>query len=88
MKMQEIPLILGRPFLATGGALINVELDELRFLFQDENVIFNVFQVKCHHNENTCCYQVDVVEDVDGQISPKETILLPIEYVMVKILLT
>lgn len=43
MKMQEIPLILGRPFLATGGALINVDLDELRFLFQDENVIFNVF---------------------------------------------
>ncbi|XP_070026325.1 uncharacterized protein [Nicotiana sylvestris] len=39
---EEIPLILGRPFLATGRALINCETRELKMRLNDEEVIFNV----------------------------------------------
>jgi hypothetical protein len=45
---SEIPLLLGRPFLATGRALIDVELGELMLRFQDEQVIFNVFECMRH----------------------------------------
>ena len=40
---KEIPIILGRPFLAIGRALIDVHKGELRLRVQDEEVRFNVF---------------------------------------------
>nr|XP_016511690.1 PREDICTED: uncharacterized protein LOC107828825 [Nicotiana tabacum] len=39
---EEIPIILGRPFLATGRALIDCETGELKIRLNDEEVIFNV----------------------------------------------
>ncbi|XP_016444773.1 uncharacterized protein LOC107770031 [Nicotiana tabacum] len=39
---EEIPIILGRPFLATGRALIDCESRELKMRSNDEEVIFNV----------------------------------------------
>ncbi|KAL5569768.1 hypothetical protein UlMin_026343 [Ulmus minor] len=40
----EVPIILGRPFLATGRTLIDVQNGELTMRVQDEHVTFNVFQ--------------------------------------------
>ncbi|KAL5550722.1 hypothetical protein UlMin_000898 [Ulmus minor] len=40
----EVPIILGRPFLATGRTLIDVQKGELTMRVQDEHVTFNVFQ--------------------------------------------
>ncbi|XP_070008550.1 uncharacterized protein [Nicotiana sylvestris] len=39
---EEIPIMLGRPFLATGRALIDCETDELKMRLNDEEIIFNV----------------------------------------------
>ncbi|XP_062109167.1 uncharacterized protein LOC133819826 [Humulus lupulus] len=41
---REVPIILGRPFLATGRTLIGVQKGELTMRIQDENVTFNVFK--------------------------------------------
>uniref|UniRef100_A0A1S4BJY9 Uncharacterized protein n=1 Tax=Nicotiana tabacum TaxID=4097 RepID=A0A1S4BJY9_TOBAC len=38
---EEIPTILGRPFLATGRALIDSETGELKMRLNDEEIIFN-----------------------------------------------
>ncbi|XP_049366672.1 uncharacterized protein LOC125831557 [Solanum verrucosum] len=38
----EIPIILGRPFLATGRALVDVESGKLKFRVKDDEVTFNV----------------------------------------------
>ncbi|XP_070013818.1 uncharacterized protein [Nicotiana sylvestris] len=38
----EVPIILGRPFLATGKALVDVEVGELTFHVGDEKVVFHV----------------------------------------------
>lgn len=51
-KDVKTPLILGRPFLATGIELIDVELGKLIFRFNKEKVIFIVFEATRHHNEN------------------------------------
>ena len=40
---KEVPIILGRPFLATCRALIDVKKGELRLRVQDEEVTFNLF---------------------------------------------
>ncbi|KAM6550733.1 hypothetical protein CsatB_000541 [Cannabis sativa] len=40
---SEVPIILGRPFLATGRTLIDVEKGELTMRAQDEQATFKVF---------------------------------------------
>ncbi|XP_024962657.1 uncharacterized protein LOC112502876 [Cynara cardunculus var. scolymus] len=40
---KDIPIILGRPFLATGRTLIDVQKGELTMRLQDQKVRFNVF---------------------------------------------
>lgn len=59
---SETPLILGRPFLATCRALINMELGELILRFNKEKFVFNVFESIKHHIDNSQCYITDVVE--------------------------
>ncbi|XP_019244420.1 PREDICTED: uncharacterized protein LOC109224286 [Nicotiana attenuata] len=39
---EEIPIILGRPFLATGRALIYCETGELKMRLNDEEITFNM----------------------------------------------
>ena len=39
---KQVPLLLGRPFLATGGTLIDVKKGELTFRDGDEAVHFNL----------------------------------------------
>ncbi|XP_070052640.1 uncharacterized protein [Nicotiana tomentosiformis] len=39
---EEIPIILGRPFLATSRALIDCETGELKMRLNDEEITFNV----------------------------------------------
>lgn len=48
----KIPLVLGRRILETSIDLIDVELCEHILRFQDEKMIFNIFEEMCHHNEN------------------------------------
>ncbi|XP_042944980.1 uncharacterized protein LOC122278839, partial [Carya illinoinensis] len=41
---EEVPLILGRPFLATGRALIDVQKGELTLRVNKEEVMFKIYQ--------------------------------------------
>ena len=48
IKMEEdtqVPLLLGRPFLATGAALIDVQKGELTLRVGDEVVQFNLHKI-------------------------------------------
>ena len=48
---KEVPIILGRPFLAMGKALIDVQKGELGLRVQEEKVTFRVFNaIKHPHN--------------------------------------
>ncbi|XP_074356283.1 uncharacterized protein LOC141695983 [Apium graveolens] len=42
---SDIPLLLGRTFLATGRTIIDVQKGELTMSVQDDQVTFNVFSV-------------------------------------------
>nr|XP_009760166.1 PREDICTED: uncharacterized protein LOC104212563 [Nicotiana sylvestris] len=59
---EEIPIILGRPFLATGRALIDCENGELKMRLNDEEVIFNVQQSMRRPSEYANCSLVEVVD--------------------------
>lgn len=60
---HEVPLILGRPFLATGRTLIDVQKGELILRVNDEQVKFNVFKAIKHPMDNDICSFIDVIEN-------------------------
>ncbi|XP_070049176.1 uncharacterized protein [Nicotiana tomentosiformis] len=60
----EAPIILGRPFLAMGMALCDVEAEELTFRVSNENVVFQVCKSMRQPNSNEVCSFVDLVTDV------------------------
>ncbi|XP_019225109.1 PREDICTED: uncharacterized protein LOC109206709 [Nicotiana attenuata] len=41
---EEVPIILGRPFLDTGGAIIDVREEKLKMRVDDEEITFNVYK--------------------------------------------
>ncbi|XP_070007270.1 uncharacterized protein [Nicotiana sylvestris] len=48
----EVPIILGRPFLATGKALVDMEVGELTFRVCDEKVVFHLCKSIRQPNSN------------------------------------
>lgn len=62
-KDSETSLHLRRPFLATSKAPIDVALGELILIFNEEKVIFNMFEALKHLKENPRCYQVSMVKE-------------------------
>ena len=61
---KEVPIIIGRPFLAIRRALIDVQRDELRLRIQEEEVTFRVFNAIKHPHDNDNCLKVDVIEAI------------------------
>ncbi|XP_070029804.1 uncharacterized protein [Nicotiana sylvestris] len=60
----EVPIILGRPFLATRKALVDEEAGELTFRVGDEKVVFHVCNSIKQPNSTEVCYFVDLVTEV------------------------
>ncbi|XP_070026170.1 uncharacterized protein [Nicotiana sylvestris] len=60
----EVPIILGRPFLATGKALVDVVAGELTFRVGDKKVVFHVCKFMKQPNSNEVCSFMDLVTDV------------------------
>ena len=58
---QEVPLILGRPFLAIGRALIDVQKGELILRVNKEEVMFNIYQAMRFPKDPSTCFRVDVL---------------------------
>ncbi|XP_062103799.1 uncharacterized protein LOC133814912 [Humulus lupulus] len=61
---REVAIILGRPFLATGRTLIDVQKGELTMRVQDEQVTFNVFKAMRFPDEVEECSVVSVVDSL------------------------
>ena len=77
---KEIPIILGRPFLAIGRAMIDVQRGELKLRVQEEEVKFNVFEAVRHPAESDTCFMAEIVEAIvssqSGFTDPLETSLV------------
>ena len=76
---KEVPIILGRSFLATGRALIDVQKGELKLRVQEKGVTFSVFNAITHLYDNDSSFSVDVIEAIVsnqlGSSEPLETSL-------------
>ncbi|KAH9716698.1 hypothetical protein KPL71_021550 [Citrus sinensis] len=59
---KEVPIILGRPFLATGKTLIDVQKGELTIRVNDQQVTFNVLEAMRNPDEVEDCKFLSVVD--------------------------
>ncbi|XP_075111369.1 uncharacterized protein LOC142181758 [Nicotiana tabacum] len=59
---EETSIILGRPFFATGRALIDCETGELKMRLNDEEITFNVQKSMRRSSEFTNCSLIDAVD--------------------------
>ena len=77
---KEIPIILGRPFLATRKTMIDVQRGELKLRVQEDKVKFNVFEAARHPAERDTCFLVETAEAIvssqSGLTDPLEAILV------------
>ena len=71
---SKVSLILGRPFMKIAKAIIDVDNGKLKVRMQDEEVIFNVFEVVKHPNNKNDCFRMDALYDVCLEF--KETIVV------------
>ena len=63
-KDKEIPIILGRPFLAVGRAMIDVQKGELKLRVQDDEFRFSVFNAVRHPTESNACFMIEAVKAI------------------------
>ncbi|CAN6586824.1 unnamed protein product [Malus baccata var. baccata] len=61
---KEVPLILGRPFMATARTLIDLEAGILTLRVQGESVVFKLFEAIKRPIELEECFRVDVLDGI------------------------
>ncbi|XP_074278365.1 uncharacterized protein LOC141601957 [Silene latifolia] len=59
----NIPIILGRPYLATRGALIDVKNGKLCLQVGEDKMDFSLNKVMHEPLEGKACYMVDILDD-------------------------
>ncbi|XP_070013316.1 uncharacterized protein [Nicotiana sylvestris] len=68
---KEIPIILGRPFLATGRALMDSERNEIKFCVNDEQVTFQASKGMKLLHEYESISVIDVLDEVEDAVEMK-----------------
>ncbi|XP_062119486.1 uncharacterized protein LOC133833899 [Humulus lupulus] len=61
---RDVPIILGRPFLATERTLIDVKKGEFTMRVSDQQVTFNVFNAMMFPDEIEECSKLIVIESI------------------------
>ncbi|XP_047256152.1 uncharacterized protein LOC124888911 [Capsicum annuum] len=72
----EVPIILGRPFLATGSVLTDLRANELLFKLNNEVVWFDVFQYLKQHKEMSVFSVVDIYYENEQKVPIKEKFIV------------
>ena len=78
---KEIPIILGRPFLATRRAMIDDQRGELKLRVQEDEVKFNVFEAVRHLVESDTCFMTETLEAI---VSSQSGLTEPLEASLVQ----
>ncbi|XP_075082770.1 uncharacterized protein LOC142166899 [Nicotiana tabacum] len=73
---EEIPIIMGRPYLATGRALIDCEIRELKMRLNNKEITFNVKKSMRRPSEFANCSLIEAVdvilEEEDEELNAKD----------------
>ncbi|KAI9078448.1 hypothetical protein K1719_039544 [Acacia pycnantha] len=79
---RDLPLIVGRPFLATARTLIDVEKGEIKLRVDDEEVIFNMNKALKYPRDVTDCFRVDMLDEIIQETLELFSIKEPLFFVL------
>ena len=65
---EDVPLILGMPFLYTAKAIIDVYDGTLTLRVGDESCKFDVYQGMKYPSDNDLCLRVDVIDECVDEV--------------------
>ena len=65
---EDVPLILGMPFLYTAKAVIDVYNGTLTLRVGKESYKFNIYQCMKHSSNNDLCFRVDVLDECVSEV--------------------
>ena len=68
---EDVLLILGRLFLYTANAIIDVYDGTLTLRVGEESCKFNIYQGMKHSSESDLCFRVDIVEECVIEVQRK-----------------
>ena len=70
----EVPIILGRSFLATGRALVDMEKGQMKFRLNNEEVTFNICRFMTQSGEiqsvSSISHEENMKKDYDLKVGP------------------
>lgn len=55
---------MGRPFLATRGALIDVQGGQQTLRVNEEELLFKIYQVMKYSDDNNTCHRIDFIDSI------------------------
>ncbi|XP_050916519.1 uncharacterized protein LOC127131650 [Lathyrus oleraceus] len=79
---EEIPLILGRPFLETGRCMINIEEGTMTLKVYDEELKIDVRNTMQYKDDICTSHTVEVIDQVVAQEIEKKMFQSPLECVL------
>ncbi|XP_016173565.1 uncharacterized protein LOC107616079 [Arachis ipaensis] len=77
---ENASIILGRSFLTTRRALIDVEKGELMLRVYNEQLVFNVFKIMHHSNDTERYIKIDSIDTSLQEVPNEMSLKIPISY--------
>ncbi|XP_058723133.1 uncharacterized protein LOC131594947 [Vicia villosa] len=72
---EEIPVLLGRPFLSTVGAIIDVKKGKLTFEVGDEKIEFILSKFLMAPAIGDACYEIAIIDECINELERVESII-------------
>ncbi|XP_071939213.1 uncharacterized protein [Coffea arabica] len=88
LDMEEdvsMPIILGRPFLATAGTIIDVKNGKLKFQVGEEEVEFNLHEMGKYPSFTDHAYSIGTIDKLTQEMSQVNLDLDPLEYCLMNL---
>ncbi|XP_071905823.1 uncharacterized protein [Coffea arabica] len=88
LDMEEdisMPIILGRPFLATAGTIIDVKNGKLKFQVGEEEVEFNLNEMEKYPSFTDHAYSIGTIDKLTQEMSQVNFDLDPLEYCLMSL---
>ncbi|XP_071909601.1 uncharacterized protein [Coffea arabica] len=88
LDMEEdisMPIILGRPFLATAGTIIDVKNGKLKFQVGEEEVEFNLNEMEKYPSFTDHAYSIGTIDKLTQEMSQVNLDLDPLEYCLMSL---
>ncbi|XP_071905628.1 uncharacterized protein [Coffea arabica] len=88
LDMEEdisMPIILGRPFLATAGTIIDVKNGKLKFQVGEEEVEFNLNEMEKYPSFTDHAYSIGTIDKLTQEMSQVNLDLDPLEHCLMSL---